>query len=156
MKNNQSNHDIISTHWGRATHTCKCVGNLTTISSDNGLAPGGRQAIIWNNDGVLSIGTLETKFCEILIGIQTFSFKKCIWKYRLDNGVIFFDLNVLSKCCKMPKLGINNNKGLISKWHLHCLYALNYIQQKIVHWNHHRFGDKMRCTLLIQWYPFNR
>ena len=32
------------THLGRATHIC--VGNLTTIGSDNGLPPGRRQAII--------------------------------------------------------------------------------------------------------------
>ena len=32
------------THWGRVTHIC--VGNLTTIGSDNGLSPGRRQAII--------------------------------------------------------------------------------------------------------------
>ena len=32
------------THWGRVTHIC--VGNLTTIGSDNGLSPDRRQAII--------------------------------------------------------------------------------------------------------------
>ena len=31
------------THWGRATHLC--VGNITSISSDNGLSPDRRQAI---------------------------------------------------------------------------------------------------------------
>ena len=30
------------THWGRVTHIC--VGNLTTVCSDNGLSPGRRQA----------------------------------------------------------------------------------------------------------------
>ena len=29
--------DISLTHWGRVTHLC--VGNLTIISSDNGLSP---------------------------------------------------------------------------------------------------------------------
>ena len=53
-----------------------CVGNLTIISSDNGLSPGRRQAIIWTNDEILLIGPLETNFSEILIEIQTFSFKK--------------------------------------------------------------------------------
>ena len=38
------------THWGRATHIC--VGKLTIIGSDNGLSPGGRQAIIWTNAGI--------------------------------------------------------------------------------------------------------
>ena len=50
-----------------------CVGNLTIIGSDNGLSPGRRQAIIWTNAGLLSIGTLGTNN-EILIDIQTFSF----------------------------------------------------------------------------------
>ena len=48
------------THWGRATHIC--VSKLTIIASDNGLAPGGRQAIIWNNAGILSIGLWGTNF----------------------------------------------------------------------------------------------
>ena len=62
------------THWGRVTHIC--VGKLTSIGSDNGLSPGRRQAIIWTNAGILLIGPLGTNFSEILIGIQTFSFKK--------------------------------------------------------------------------------
>ena len=53
-----------------------CVGKLTTIGSDNGLSPGRRQAIIWTNAGILSIGPLGTNFSEILIAIQTFSFTK--------------------------------------------------------------------------------
>ena len=62
------------THWGRVTHIC--VVKLTITGSDNGLSPGRRQAIIWTNDGMLLIGPLGTNFSEILIGIQTFSFKK--------------------------------------------------------------------------------
>ena len=62
------------THWGRVTHIC--VGELTIIGSDNGLSPGRRQAIIWTNAGILLIRPLATNFSEILLGIQTFSFKK--------------------------------------------------------------------------------
>ena len=58
--------------WG--THTY--VSNLTIIGSDNGLSPGRHQAIIWTNDGILLFGPLGTNFSEVLIGIQTFSFKK--------------------------------------------------------------------------------
>ena len=36
-----------------------CVGNLTIFGSDNGLAPGRRQAIIWTNAGILLIRNLE-------------------------------------------------------------------------------------------------
>ena len=56
------------THWGRVTHIC--VGNLTIIGSDNGLAPGRRQAIIWTNAGLLSIGPLRTYFNENLFKMQ--------------------------------------------------------------------------------------
>ena len=62
------------THWGRVTHIC--VSKLTIISSDNGLSPRRRQAIIWTNAGILLIGRLGTNFSEILVGIQTFSFRK--------------------------------------------------------------------------------
>ena len=53
-----------------------CVNELTIIGSDNGLSPGRRQAIIWNNAGLLLIEPLGTNFSEISIEIQTFSFKK--------------------------------------------------------------------------------
>ena len=53
-----------------------CVGNLTIIGPDNGLLPGRCQAIIWTNAGILLIGPWGTNFREILISIQTFSFKK--------------------------------------------------------------------------------
>ena len=62
------------THWGLVTHIC--VRKQTIIGSDNGLSPGRRQAIIWTNAGILLTGPLGTKFNEILIEIQTFSFKK--------------------------------------------------------------------------------
>ena len=65
---------IVLTHWGRVTNVC--VSELTTIGSGNGLSPGRRKAIIWNNAGLLLIEPLGTNFSEISIGIQTFSFKK--------------------------------------------------------------------------------
>ena len=74
-------HDLASTtltHWGRVTHIC--VNKLTIIGSDNCLAPGRRQAIIWTSAGILLIGSLGTNFSEILIGIQIFSFKKMHFK----------------------------------------------------------------------------
>ena len=60
--------------------THRCVSKLTSIDSDNGLSPGRRQAIVWTNDGISIIGPVETNFSEILIGIQTISFKKMRWK----------------------------------------------------------------------------
>ena len=64
----------VHAHWGRTTHIC--VGKLNTIGSDNGLSPGRRQANFWTISGILLIGPLGTNFSEILIGIQTSSFKK--------------------------------------------------------------------------------
>ena len=64
----------VLTHWGRVTHIC--VGKLIIIGSDNDLSPDRRQAIIWPNAGLLSIGPLWTYFSENLIKIQQFSLKK--------------------------------------------------------------------------------
>ena len=66
-----------------------CVGNLTIIVSDNGSAPGRRQAIIWTNVGILLIGPLGTNFSEILIEIITFSLKKMRLKVLSGNGGYF-------------------------------------------------------------------
>ena len=46
------------------------------IGSDNGLSPIRRQAIICTNAGLWSIGPLGTKFSEIVIKVQDFSFTK--------------------------------------------------------------------------------
>ena len=82
------------THSGRVTHIC--VGNLTTIGSDNGLSPGRRQAIIWNYAGILSIGLLGTYFSEILNEIITIAFKKMRMKVPCAKWRPFcLGLNVL-------------------------------------------------------------
>ena len=57
-----------------------CISKLTIIGSGNGLSPGWCQAIIWTNTGILLIWTSGTNFNEILIEIQTFSFKKMCFK----------------------------------------------------------------------------
>ena len=72
------------THWGRVTHIC--VSKLSIIGSDNGLSHGWHNAIIWTNAGILFIWHLGSNLSDILIEIHTFSFKKCIWKYRLEIG----------------------------------------------------------------------
>ena len=70
-------------HWGWVTHIC--VGKLIIIASDIGLLLWPRQAIIWTNVGILSIGPLGKNFSEILIRIQRFfiqenSFENAVWK----------------------------------------------------------------------------
>ena len=67
--------------------------NWVTFGSDNGLSPIRRQAIIWTNAGILLIGPW-TNFSEILIKIQTFSFKK-------------MPLKMSSAKCRQCCLGLN-------------------------------------------------
>ena len=75
------------THWGRVTHLC--VSKLTSIASDNGLSPGRRQAIIWNNAGILLIGPLGTNFS--------------VFFYRNSN--IFIEENTFENVvCKMSAI----------------------------------------------------
>ena len=105
------------TLWGRVTHIC--VDKLTIIASGNGLSPGRRQAIIWTNAGVLLIGPLGTNFSEILIVIETFSFKK---KH----------LKMSSGKCRPFCLGLNVLTGNdIGAPYIRCLMA---VAMKLFHW----------------------
>ena len=75
-----------------------CISKLNIICSDNGLSPGGRQAIIWTNAGILLIQSLETNTKEIFIKLYIFSFKKMHLKMLSGNWQPFcLNLNVLSK-----------------------------------------------------------
>ena len=77
------------------------VGKLTIIGSDYGLSPGRRQVIICTNARILLIRPLGTNFSEILIGIQTFSFKKMHLKMhvvQLTDGYI----------CVIDHLGVHS------------------------------------------------
>ena len=99
------------THWGRVTQ--KCVSKLSIIGSNNGLSPNRRQAIIWTNAGIWLIGPLGTNFNEILIGIQTFSFKKTQLNMSSEKWRPFcFGLNVL----KYNGWPINCTGLVIVKW----------------------------------------
>ena len=75
------------THWGLATHIC--ISKLTIIGSDNGFSSGRRQAIIWTNAGLSSIGPLKTNFSEILIKTQNFSFTKMHLKISSGKRQLF-------------------------------------------------------------------
>ena len=75
-----------------------CMRQQTSIVSDNGLSPGRRQAIIWTNAQILLIGPLGTKFCETLIEIYAFSFKKMHLKMSSGKWRPFcLGLNVFDK-----------------------------------------------------------
>ena len=67
------------------------------IGSDNGLSPVRRQAITSTSPDLLSIGPLGTNFSEIWIKTQNFNSRKCIWKYRLRNGVHFVQGEMLGR-----------------------------------------------------------
>ena len=58
------------------------------IGSDNGLSPDRHQAIIWTNVAFLPIGSLGTKFSQIVIKSQTFYWRKCFWKCWLKISAI--------------------------------------------------------------------
>ena len=81
-----------------------CVGNLTTIGSDNGLSPGRRQAVIWTNAGILLLDpSIWTNFSEILIEIPTFSYKKMRLKVSSAKWRPFcLGLNVLIRTNPPP------------------------------------------------------
>ena len=84
INNKQELIQIMAMHWAgissfnslRPSDAYICIDKLTIIDSDNGLSPGQHQVIIWTDAGILLIGPLGTNFNEILIGIETFSFKK--------------------------------------------------------------------------------
>ena len=67
-------YSYLLTYWGWVMHIYLSI--IAMIGSDNGLSPGRRQAIIWTNVGILSIGPLGTHCSEILIKIIILSFKK--------------------------------------------------------------------------------
>ena len=93
-------------HWGRMTHIC--VSKVTVIGSDNGLSPGWRQAIIWTNAGLLSIGPLRTYFSENLIKIQQFSSKKMHMKMSSAKWrPSCLGLNVLTHWGRVTHICIN-------------------------------------------------
>ena len=94
------------THWGRVTHIC--VSKLTSIASDNSLSPGRRQAIIWNNVGILLIGPLGTNFNQILIEIHIFSLKK-------------IRLKMSSAKCRPFSLGLNVLNSML----VYVIFVLN-------------------------------
>ena len=74
-----------------------CVSKITIIGSDNGLAPGRRQAIIWTNVVILLIEPLGTNFSEILIAIHIFSLQKMHMNMSSGKWRPFcLDLNVLT------------------------------------------------------------
>ena len=104
-----------------------CISKVTIIVSDNGLSPGRRQAIIWNNAGILLIGPLGTNFSGILIQIHAFSFKKIRLKMSSAKCCSFLlGLNVLTLDM------LNFLKGY--KWYIH-IWIISWIWLQPGRWN---------------------
>ena len=98
-----------------------CVSQLITIVSDNGLSPDRRQAIIWNNDGLLLFGPMGRKLSEIFIEIYTFSFKKMHLKMSPKWRPFCLGLNVwyLTSLKQWSEHGVVDSIS-----HFLCAYAL--------------------------------
>ena len=105
----------ILTHWGQVTHIC--VSKLTIIGSDNGLSPARRQTIIWTNDGIWMIGPLRTNFCEILIEVITFLFKKIRLKVSsAKRRPICLGINVLKRNLQLVKILSRADINVNQRW----------------------------------------
>ena len=93
-----------------------CVSKLTIF----GLLPERRQAIIWTNARLLSIGPLGTNFGEILSEIHTFSFKKMHLKTSSTKWRPFFRSRRVNQWCLWLRLHAWQTFGCKSSgW---CMY----------------------------------
>ena len=88
-----------------------CVSDLTSISSDNGLSPGRRQAIIRTNAGILLIRPLGTNFSEFVVEILIVSFKKLRLKVSSAKRRPF--------CLGLNELNQNRNRD----WFQHPVFG---------------------------------
>ena len=106
---------------------CKYASvNYAIIGSDNGLSPRRRQAIIWTNARILSIGPFGINFSEILIEIHTFLLKKIHLKMLSGKWRPFcVGLNVLNSWHHFSIHG----QGIIAK----CKYILLFPQNDLTH-----------------------
>ena len=103
-----------------------CVSKLTIIGSDNGLSPGWRQAIIWTNDEILLIRTLQTDFSDILSEIHAFSCKKMTLKMSSVKWLQYcFGLNVLNKQF-LRQVGRSAAYWSLCYWYIHNLIVLQW------------------------------
>ena len=139
------------------------------IGSNNGLSPARCQAITWTGAGIVWIALLGTNFSQILIDIENFHSRKCIWKCHLQNLQPFYlSLNVLN----IPKqhyqtlpgmwlhfLPVTNSSmtPLCQGWReptpdkAHLLVIIELKPWKISHWKglFHRYINHSLCTFIL-------
>ena len=126
-----------------------CVGKLTIIGSDNGLAPERRQAIIWTNAGILLIGPLGTNFSEILIEIQTFSLKKIRLKMSLKCCSFHLGLNVLTQESEEVIINVSVNDTPSTSNFTRVIHLWRFINYNFT--NKMVFGCWNGCLALTQY-----
>ena len=105
-----------------------CICLLTIIGSFNGLSPSRRQAIIWTNAEILSIGPLKTYHSEIFIDIQILYFIQ-------ENA---FE-NVVSKMAAFF-LGLNVLTVVVNAFHVKGTEA-------VIHWCNDKMADTLQTTI---------
>ena len=116
------------------------VGKLIIIGSDNGLSPDRRQAIIWTNGRLLSIGPLQTYFSENLIKLQQISLKKmhvkmsakCLGLNVLKPGYkVILEVLGVPVCCHVSlqteMLASNQATNQVPDWLIRDLFANNWL-----------------------------
>ena len=148
------------THWGRVEHIC--VSKLSIIGSDNGLAPGWLQAIIWTNDGILLIGPLGTNFSKILIEIQTFSLKKIRLKmssekccsFRLSLNVLKFNTTRPDSAHMYGDVGSKSQTIMVNINHVWLQFSAKYINTYLDGWMQSLFL-LFKTALAIKCYHFS-
>ena len=111
---------------------CKCVGEnwlcFNSLRLSNvympqhprpSLVPTKRQAVIWNNDGILLTGPLGTNLNEIFIRIHAFSFRKIYLKMLSGKCQPFcLSLNVLteSQCIAFKSSVYDDAHSCLTHW----------------------------------------
>ena len=100
------------------------------------------QAIIWTNAGILFIGPSGTNFSEILIGIQTFSFKKMHLKMSSAKWRPFcLGLNVLNSQMSLHILPswtsyVVSIMRILGKKNNHVITTPQFILYIVYRWSH--------------------
>ena len=115
--------------------------NQVSIGSDNGLSPGGRQAIIWTNTGLLPIGPLGTNFSEILIKLQNFSYTKmhlntpsAKWRpfFQEEMSLLLGTSGSSRGVCQGMEFSIRNHFLILQTKDLQALHTLRNILHLII------------------------
>ena len=142
-------------YWGRVTHIC--VSKLSTIGSDNGLAPGWCQAIIWTNAETFFSRTFGTNFNEILSEVHTSSFKKMHLEMSSAKWRPF--------CLREDELIYSPPIGVVGLWvetmkpRLFCRHLHLYLREwKLLHTFQSQLLLCTSCThdYVIKWKHFPR